>query len=429
MLSLNALCAILVIGTAGFSCNRSSKSSSSSHPQSTENIRVEMENHSESSSEVETVTLGSGDQVIKVPGDGWLSFDVPIQVPGRYKTEVRLAAGSEVPVTCWLEDYIDNKDGRAYNVTGSMEIPVSDQKDQLSIAHVDGTPLNSGIHKMKLHIQGGEASVDWINFTLLKEHKGSPEKLTQKTKGDKWVIVWSDEFEEGDLPDPEKWIYDIGDWGWGNNELQYYTEGRKENARIENGNLIIEAHKNPNGEKWTSARLTTRGKTSFVYGRIEMKAKVPVGKGNWTAGWTLGDKYVDELSWPYCGEIDILECVGFEIDDLTGDGLHHASVHCGAYYFKLNNQPTGITEVNSMNSEYHLYAIEWTPEYIKAFVDDNHYFTYEDTSNVLTWPFDEPQNIILNLAMGGGWGGAQGMDESLTSQQVVIDYVRVYERR
>ncbi len=265
-LSANALCAILMIGTAGFSCNRSSESGS-------EEVRVEMENHIESSSEVETVTLGSGDQVIKVPGDGWLSIDVPILVPGRYKTEVRLAAGSEVPVTCWLEDYIDNKDGRAYNVTGSMEIPVSDQKDQLSIAHVDGTPLNSGIHKMKLHIQGGEASVDWINFTLLKEHKGSPEKLTQKTEGDKWVVVWSDEFEEGDLPDPEKWIYDIGDWGWGNNELQYYTEGRKENARIENGNLIIEAHKNPNGEKWTSARLTTRGKTSFVYGRIEMKAK------------------------------------------------------------------------------------------------------------------------------------------------------------
>jgi len=426
-LSTSALCVILVIAAAGFSCNRSSEGGSSNHPQSTKEIRVELENFTGSSAGTEAITLESGDQLIKVSADSWLTVDVPIQIPGRYKTEVRLAAGSEV--SCWLEDYIDNKDGRTYNVTGSMEIPVSDQKDQLSIAHVDGTPLNSGIHKMKLHIQGGEASVDWITFTLLKEHKASPEKLTQKTEGDNWVVVWSDEFEEGDLPDPRKWIYDIGDWGWGNNELQYYTENRKENARIENGNLIIEAHKNPKGKKWTSARLTTRGKTSFVYGRIEMRAKVPVGKGNWTAGWTLGDKYVDEFSWPYCGEIDILECVGFEIDDLTGDGLHHASVHCGAYYFKLNNQPTGITEVNSMNSEYHLYAIEWTPEYIKAFVDDNHYFTYEDTSDELTWPFDEPQNLILNLAMGGGWGGAQGMDETLTSQQVVIDYVRVYERK
>ena len=141
MLFASALCAILMIGTAGFSCNRSSEGGP-------EEVRVEMENHSESSIEVETVTLESGDQVIKVPGDGWLIMDVPIQVPGRYKTEVRFAAGSEVPVTCWLEDYIDNKDGRAYNVTGSMEIPVSDQKDQLSIAHVDGTPLNSGLDKL-----------------------------------------------------------------------------------------------------------------------------------------------------------------------------------------------------------------------------------------------------------------------------------------
>ncbi len=388
-----------------------------------------MENHTGSNTDVEVVTLESGDQVIKVPEDGWLTVDVPIRVPGRYKTEVRLAAGSELPVTCWLEDYIDNKDGRTFNVTGSLEFPVSDQKDQLITVHKDGTPLNSGIHKMRLHIQGGEARVDWINFTLLKKHQGSPEMLMQNTKGDEWVVVWSDEFDKGDQPDLAKWTYDIGNWGWGNNELQYYTEGNKENARIENGNLIIESHKNHMGEKWTSARLTTRGKTSFVYGRIEMRAKVPVEKGNWTAGWMLGDKYVDELSWPYCGEIDILECVGFEIDDLTGDGLHHASVHCGAYYFKLNNQPTGITEVKSMNSEYHLYAIEWTPEYIKAFVDDVHYFTYEDTSDSLTWPYNEPQNIILNLAMGGGWGGAQGMDESVTSQQVVIDYVRVYERR
>lgn len=423
--------AFLIMAVAGFSCNRSPEGTSSGKSPSIENlseeVRVEMESISGASFEVAEFSLESGDGIVKIPADNWVILEVPIQVAGRYRTELRLSGGPEL--SCWVEDYIENKDERTYNVTGSMNIPARNDKEQFVLAQVDGTPLNSGVHKMKLHIQGGDARVDWIQFTLLKKHRPSPESLTQNMDGDQWVVVWSDEFEEGDLPDPDKWTYDLGDWGWGNNELQYYTEGRKENARIENGNLIIEAHKNPEGERWTSARLTTRGKTSFVYGRIEMRAKVPVGKGNWTAGWTLGDKYVDELSWPYCGEIDILECVGFEIDDETGDGLHHASVHCGAYYFKLNNQPTGITEVTSMNTEYHLYAIEWTPESIKAFVDEKHYFTYEDTSDSLTWPFDEPQNIILNLAMGGGWGGAQGMDESLTTQQVVIDYVRVYERK
>ncbi len=407
--------AVVAISLAfcGYSCNRTP-----AEPKNTE-IKIEFE----------TTELESGDRVTRVAEGGWLTIEVPVEVPGRYQTEVRLASGSANPVTCWVETHIDNTDGRTYNITGSLEFPVSDNPDQLFSVSKDGSPLNTGIHKMKLHIGGGEASVDWIKFSLLKQHQKTPETLTQSTEGDEWVVVWSDEFDQGTLPDPEKWTYDIGNWGWGNNELQYYTEARSKNARIENGNLIIESHKNDIQEKWTSARLTTRGKTTFVYGKIEIRAKVPVEKGNWSAGWTLGDKYVDEKSWPYCGEIDIMECVGYEIDDKTGNGLHHASVHCGAYYFKLNNQPTGITEVNSMNTEYHLYAIEWTPDYIKAFVDDVHYFTYEDTSDSLTWPFNEPQNIILNLAMGGGWGGAQGMDESVNSQRIVIDHVRVYERK
>ncbi len=273
------------------------------------------------------------------------------------------------------------------------------------------------------------AHVDWISFTLLKRHQVTPQILTQHTEGENWVVVWADEFDKGSMLDTSRWTYDIGNWGWGNNELQYYTEGRMENARIENGNLIIESHKNDLNEKWTSARITTRGKTSFIYGKIEIRATVPLERGNWAAGWTLGDKYVDELAWPYCGEIDIMESVGFELDDQTGDGLAHASVHCGAYYFKLNNHHTSITEVKNMNEEFHLYAIEWSPDFIKAYVDDLLYFTYDDTSDTLTWPFNEPQNIILNLAMGGGWGGAQGMDETVTSQQIVVDYVRVYEQR
>lgn len=427
------LALLWMVVLAGPACNRKPGGSSGDRNQTADSgmtsIRVELENHTGSSGEIETVTLESGDQIVSIQADSWLAYEVPVAVPGRYKAELHLLSGSEKGVSCWIEDYVDNKDDRTYNITGSMEVPHSESPGTLVTVSRDGSPLNQGVHRMKLHVVGGEAGVDWISFTLLKPHRESRQVLTQRTDGKEWVVVWSDEFEEGGVPDTAKWTYDIGNWGWGNNELQYYTENRRENARIENGTLIIEARKNDMQQQWTSARLTTRGKTSFLYGRIEFRARVPVERGNWAAGWTLGNTYVDELSWPYCGEIDIMESVGFEIDDQTGDGLAHASVHCGAYYFKLMNQPTATTPVRNMNQEYHLYAIEWSPRFIKAFVDDVHYFTYDDTTDALTWPFDIPQDIILNLAMGGGWGGAQGMDENVTLQQLVIDYVRVYERR
>lgn len=391
-------------------------------------ILVEAENRTGASEGIETRTLEFGEEVIVVKPGGWLTFNLPVELAGRYKAEVHLASVTGDPVSCWIEDYVDNKDDRTYNITGTMELNPSVPGNYETV-HKDGSPLNGGTHPIKLHVERGLASIDWIKFTLIKERQLTPEVLTQNMEGSEWVIAWSDEFETDGLPDESKWTYDIGNWGWGNNELQYYTVASTENARVENGNLIIQAHKDDVGDTWTSARLTTREKTSFVYGRIEFRARVPKERGNWAAGWTLGDAYVDELSWPYCGEIDIMECVGFEINDTTGNGLHHASVHCGAYYFKLNSQPTAITEVENMNEEFHLYAVEWTPDYIKAYVDDLHYFTYEDTSDALTWPFDEPQNIILNLAMGGGWGGAQGMDQSITTQQIVVDYVRVYERK
>ena len=155
---------------------------------------------------------------------------------------------------------------------------------------------------------------------------------------------------------------------------------------------------------------------------------MPAEKGNWAAGWTLGDNYVDELSWPYCGEIDILESVGYQMDNETGNGRAHASAHCGAYYFKLGNQPTATIDVENMNNEFHTYTVVWTPESITAFVDDIEYFKYDDTSTELSWPFDQSQNLILNLTMGGGWGGLEGMDESVDLQQLVVDYIRVYQR-
>ncbi len=117
------------------------------------------------------------------------------------------------------------------------------------------------------------------------------------------------------------------------------------------------------------------------------------------------------------------------MDDASGNGIAHASAHSGSYYFKLGNQPTGVVEVNNMNNEFHTYTVEWTANEIKSFVDDRLYLTYNDTSTDLSWPFSKPQNIILNLAMGGGWGGYYGIDESISSQKMIIDYIRVYELR
>jgi beta-glucanase (GH16 family) len=352
-----------------------------------------------------------------------LAYNVEIPVAGRYKFEINCNSNSD-NASLWVEDYIENKDGRTYNVTGKVKLVQGK-----NIFSKDGSPLNKGTHKMRLHIEGARVEVNNFKFSLLKEHQKTPVILTQNMAGDDWEVVWSDEFEGEGLLDTSKWTYDIGNWGWGNNELQYYTESRLENARQENGNLIIEARKNDMGEEWTSARLTTRGKVTFLYGRIEFKAKVPKEKGNWAAGWTLGDDYVDEISWPYCGEIDILESVGYEMNDTTGNGIAHASAHCGAYYFKLGNQPTGTINVENMNNEYHTYAVDWSPEGIIATVDGIEYFKYNDTTTALSWPFDKPQNIILNLAMGGGWGGLQGMDESVTTQRIYVDYVRVYQRK
>ena len=388
--------------------------------QSSSMVVVEAEDFQESSMEFEKV---EGDiNYVEVSSEGWLEYDVTFQTAGRYKVEVFAATESD-EANVWLEDYVGNPDGRTYNVTGSIGIDVNNGFHGFS---VDGSPFNSITHKMRLHASGGGLKIDKIQFTLMKEHQKTPKVYTQNMDGEEWQLVWSDEFE-GDAIDTSKWIYDIGDWGWGNNELQYYTEGREENARIEDGNLIIEARKNDMDHEWTSARLTTRGKETFLYGKMEFKAQVPRKKGNWAAGWTLGDDYVDEVSWPYCGEIDIMESVGYEVNDETGDGIAHCTVHTPAYYFKINNQISSVKDIKNIAGEFHTYAVEWTPTEVRGYVDGEHYYTYDKIADEKEWPFSKPQNIILNLAMGGGWGGAQGMDETVTSQKLILDYVRVYE--
>jgi beta-glucanase (GH16 family) len=238
----------------------------------------------------------------------------------------------------------------------------------------------------------------------------------------RWQLVWADEFDYNGLPDPKKWSYDVGGHGWGNKELQHYTERRKENARVENGKLIIEARRDSwEGHEYTSARLVTKGKGDWTYGRFEVKAKLPSGRGTWPAIWMLPTGY-EYGGWPNSGEIDIMEHVGFDAD------VVHASVHTQAYNHKINTQKTAKIKVDNARSEFNVYAVEWTPDEIRGYVNKQQYFTFKNerlTSR--QWPFDKPFHLLLNIAVGGAWGGEKGVDENIWPQRMEIDYVRIYQ--
>lgn len=238
-----------------------------------------------------------------------------------------------------------------------------------------------------------------------------------------WELAWSDEFNDSGLPDAGKWNYDTGGHGWGNNELQYYTMERTENARQENGFLVIEARKEPwSGRDYTSTRLVSRGKADWQYGKIEVRAKLPKGRGSWPAIWMLGNK--QPLRWPDDGEIDIMEHVGFD------QGRVHASIHCKKYHHSIGTQKTANVMVPDCSESFHVYAVEWDAENVKVFVDGDNYFSFaNEHSGYDAWPFDNNMYLLLNIAVGGNWGGQQGVDDTIWPQKMEIDYVRVYQKK
>jgi len=237
-----------------------------------------------------------------------------------------------------------------------------------------------------------------------------------------WKLIWSDEFNGKGLPDPQKWGYDTGGHGWGNHELEYYTADRKKNARMEKGNLVIEARKEDyKGMKYTSARLLSKGKADWKYGRMEIRARLPRGLGTWPAIWMLNS--VPNMNWPDDGEIDIMEHVGYD------PGLIHGSVHCKKYYHVINTQKTDTIRVNDCMDEFHVYSLEWNAENISIFVDQKKYFVFtNEHSGKDAWPFDQPFHLLLNVAVGGDWGGQMGVDEKIWPQRMLVDYVRVYQK-
>jgi len=238
----------------------------------------------------------------------------------------------------------------------------------------------------------------------------------------KGTLVWSDEFDQPGLPNPDLWSYDIGGEGWGNNELQYYTEDRLENARVENGVLVIEARKEnfKRGNDYTSARLVSKNKGDWLYGRFDIRAKLPSGRGTWPAIWMLPTDW-EYGAWPSSGEIDIMEHIGSDMN------VVHSTIHTQRFNHKRGTQIGNTIELKNVDSEFHTYVTEWRPDRIDSYVDGKLYYTVTNNKEGPdAWPFDKRFHLIMNIAVGGNWGGSKGVDTSIWPQRLEVEFVRVY---
>lgn len=237
-----------------------------------------------------------------------------------------------------------------------------------------------------------------------------------------WELVWSDEFNYTGHPDPTKWVYDVGNSGWGNNELQNYTSNRLENARVENGNLIIEARRDFHENiEYSSARLKTAGKGDWLYGRIEVKAKVPLGQGMWPAIWMLPTDWVYG-GWPESGEIDIME--NYALNGIT-PYTSEANIHTQAYNHMIGTNKGGkIETLSNVEENYHIYAVSWFDDHMVFDVDGQQYFSFNNEGSWQTWPFDQRFHLILNIAVGGTLGTTPNPD--IFPTQMIVNYVRIY---
>jgi beta-glucanase (GH16 family) len=247
-----------------------------------------------------------------------------------------------------------------------------------------------------------------------------------------WTLVWSDEFNgpDGSAPDSSKWTYDAGGKGWGNNELECYTN-RLQNAQIKDGNLVITAQKESFtcsdgvASSYTSARLKTQGLFSQAYGRFEARIKIPAGQGMWPAFWMLGND-ITSAGWPKCGEIDIMENIGKE------PGAVHGSLHGPSTAGPTSDLTSTFSLPAGQNfaDNFHLYAVEWEPGVVRFYVDTNLYGTFNSSQWPAggTWVFDHPFFLLLNVAVGGDWPGSPDKTTQFP-QRMLVDYVHVYTKQ
>lgn len=275
-----------------------------------------------------------------------------------------------------------------------------------------------------------ETSSNSISYTYTGGGITSYNVFVSAYKGDKFIsknititikvntgLIFSDEFDTPGSPNTNKWTYDTGAGGWGNGESQYYTN-RTDNVSIANGILKITAKKESyQGAEYTSTRMKTQGKFDFKYGKVEVRAKLPIGGGTWPAIWMLGSN-ITTVGWPACGEADIMEHAG------NRQGIVQSAMHTPSSNGNTSN--VGSQTLADVSTAFHVYAVEWTSQSMVFSVDGVVHYTYNPaTKNSSTWPFDAKQFLILNVAMGGTFGG--GIDPAFTQSSMEIDYVRVYQ--
>jgi len=289
---------------------------------------------------------------------------------------------------------------------------------------VMGVPVDNGELQIDFSKQSGLPVV-----SALLVQSSSP-------KSEKWEMVWSDEFDKAGSVDDSKWNIDVWPKGKVNREDQAYTADSR-NLRVKDGTLIIEAHKESDG--YSSGRIHTMNKADLMYGRVDVRAKLPAGQGTWSAIWMLPSdpyKYASTCkpnedihgsqtcnAWPNSGEIDIMEHVGYEMNRV------HGTVHTKAYYWVNGQQRKASINGIDVSEDFHVYSLEWTPDRLDVLMDDTVYFTYlNQGEGWQAWPFDHPYHVILNLAIGGDWGRAGGpIDDSIFPVQMLVDYVRLYK--
>ena len=358
--------------------------------------------------------------------DGKKSIDNVYLLPGKtYDVKLYAKDVDNDKLHVWwelLHESTDLKEG------GDRENRPKAVKNALSNGNLDGitlqAPSEQGAYRLFVYVEDDKNHVATANIPFYVRAEDGVHTLSANLYRFSDSPSWADEFEYNGLPDTTKWSYDVGSKynGWGNNELQYYTDRDLDNVKVNNGTLKITALKEKKeGLEYTSTRMVSKHKADFLYGRFEARAKVPRGRGTWPAIWMLPseDKYG---GWPNSGEIDILEHVGYDQD------VVHISTHTKAYHHSIHTQRTATKKIDAASDVFHLYRIDWTPDYIKGFVDDEEIFHFSNEKKTFEeWPFDQHFHWIINLAVGGFWGGAKGIDESIFPAIFEVDYVRVYD--
>lgn len=419
-------------------------------------MRVNVDNNATGHVRETALTIRYGSQKLSIPV--WQNYDV-----------VEVTISDPAFKTCLLEAYDADKDGVLSTVEASVitEIKVSGRgikampelntvfkdityldcsKNELTALDLSGmtrlTYLDCSGNKLTeldimhlvgletLNATGNDALTSIYVWTGFNEPKGFSKPASAQYVEPEintpagYELVWQEEFNESatGLPDTKKWWYETAEPGWVNNELQTYIAGCKGDivtAEVSDGTLKIRAIKD--GGRVYSARINTT--EDWTYGYFEARLKLPEGKGTWPAFWMMPSTW---SGWPEGGEIDIMEHVGCVPTEVS------SSIHCKAYYHAIGTQKTAAKKIAGVMDEFHVYALEWTPEYIRTYVDGVQLFYYNPDNyskgrNADTWPFNKPFEIKLNLAWGGDWGGMYGVDESCLPATYEVDYVRVFQ--